>query len=189
MKFKVLNKTTPFKQFFQVDIYDFQHELFAGGWSDTISREIFVRGTAVAVLLHDPATDKLLLVEQFRPGAINDKDGPWLLEIVAGMVESGESPQEVARREALEEAACDVGKMEFIMDFYPSAGGSTEVITLYYAAVDLSKIKTGIHGLDTEDEDIRTTVESRQTVMSWLKSGKIKSALTIIALQWLALEK
>lgn len=189
MKFKILEKQTPFKRFFQIDIYQFQHELYAGGWSNTVTREVFERGRAVAVLLHDPVADTLLMVEQFRPGAIKDPDGPWMLEIVAGMVEEGEEDQDVARREAMEEANCEVTDMEFIMDYYPSAGGSTELIALYYAAVDLSNVETGIHGLDTENEDIRTSIMSRETVMQYLKQGKIKASLAIIALQWLALEK
>ena len=189
MKFKILEKQTPFKRFFQIDIYQFQHELYAGGWSNTVTREVFERGRAVAVLLHDPVADTLLMVEQFRPGAIRDPDGPWMLEIVAGMVEEGEEDQDVARREAMEEANCEVTDMEFIMDYYPSAGGSTELIALYYAAVDLSNVETGIHGLDTENEDIRTSIVPRETVMQHLKQGKIKASLAIIALQWLALEK
>jgi len=189
MKFKILEKQTPFKRFFQIDIYQFQHELYAGGWSNTVTREVFERGRAVAVLLHDPVADTLLMVEQFRPGAIRDPDGPWMLEIVAGMVEEGEEDKDVARREAMEEANCEVTDMEFIMDYYPSAGGSTELIALYYAAVDLSNVETGIHGLDTENEDIRTSIVPRETVMQYLKQGKIKASLAIIALQWLALEK
>lgn len=188
MQYKIIDKKTPFKRFFQIDIYELQHELFAGGWSDTVTREIFERGKAVAVLLHDPQSDQLLLVEQFRPGAIHDPNGPWMLEIVAGIVEAGESNEDVARREALEEAGCIVHDMEFIMDFYPSAGGSTELISLYYAAVDLSQVKTGIHGLETENEDIRTSIVPTQTVMEWLAEGKIKASLAIIALQWLALK-
>jgi ADP-ribose pyrophosphatase len=189
MQYKIISKKTPFKKFFQIDIYELQHELFDGGWSNIMTREIFERGKAVAVLLHDPATDHLLLVEQFRPGAMHDAEGPWMLEIVAGMVESGETNEDVARREVLEEANCTVGEMEFIMDFYPSAGGSTELISLYYAEVDLSDVKTGIHGLDTENEDIRTSIIPTQTVMQWLAQGKIKAALAIIALQWLALKQ
>jgi len=189
MKFKIINHTTPFKRFFQIDLYEFQHELFSGGWSDIVSREIFERGQAVAVLLHDPDADTLLLIEQFRPGAIRDEQGPWMLEIVAGMVEAGESKEDVARRESLEEAGCEVNDLEFIMDYYPSAGGSTELISLYYAAVDLSNITTGTHGLDDEHEDIRTSVVARETVMQWLAAGKIKASLAIIALQWLALRE
>ena len=189
MNFKVLDKKTPFEGFFKIDVYQLQHELFNGGWSDTFSREIFERGNAVAILLHDPKQDAILLVEQFRAGAINDKNGPWMQEIVAGIVEEGETNEDVARREAIEEAGCEVDELEFIMDFYPSAGGSTELISLYYAAVDLSQLKTGIHGLASENEDIKTTIVSRNEALDLLRNGKIKASLAIIALQWLALNK
>ncbi len=189
MKFKILDKQTPFKRFFKIDVYQLQHELFAGGWSEPFTREIFERGNAVAILLHDPVNDTVLLVEQFRAGAINDAQGPWMQEIVAGIVEEGETKEDVARREAFEEAGCEVNELEFIMDFYPSAGGSTELISLYYGAVDLSTLETGIHGLPSENEDIRTTIVSRSDALMQLREGKIKASLAIIALQWLALNK
>lgn len=189
MKFNIINKSTPFKRFFQIDVYELKHELFAGGWSEVMTREVFERGRAVAVLLHDPKTDQVLIIEQFRPGAIHDPDGPWMLEIVAGMVEEGEQHEDVARREAMEEAGCPVGEMTFIMDYYPSAGGSTEVISLYYAAVDLSTVNSGVHGLDSEHEDIRTRVVDTDTALEWLAQGKIKASLAVIALQWLTIQR
>ena len=189
MKFKILDKQTPFKRFFKIDVYKFQHELFAGGWSEPFTREIFERGNAVAILLHDPVNDTVLLVEQFRAGAINDKQGPWMQEIVAGIVEEGETKEDVARREAFEEAGCEVNELTFIMDFYPSAGGSTELISLYYGAIDLSTLDAGIHGLASENEDIRTSIVSRNEALTQLREGKIKASLAIIALQWLALNK
>lgn len=190
MKFDILNQQNLYQGFFRVDAYEFRHELFAGGWSDKVRREVFERRNAVAVLLHDPVADTLLMVEQFRPGAaLRDPDGAWMLEIVAGIVEDGESNEDVARREALEEAGCTVDTLEHIIDYYPSAGGSTEIVSLYYAPVDLSAVQTGIHGLPHEHEDIRISVVPRQTVMEWLRAGKIQASLAIIALQWLALEK
>ena len=189
MKFKIINKQTPYKGFFQIDCYEFQHELFRGGWSSTVKREIFERGNAVAVLIHDPVADTVLLVEQFRPGAaLRNKEEAWMIEIVAGIVEKGESYEDVARRESLEEAGCTLDKVEFMLDYYPSTGGSTERLSLYYAPLDLSKIQSGIHGLEAENEDIRVSIVPRKTVMKWLDAGKIKSSLAIIALQWLALK-
>ena len=190
MKFKILNQKIQYKGFFGIHTYEFQHELFNGGLSGVVKREIFERGSAVAVLLHDPVADSVLLVEQFRPGsAIRDKSSAWMIEIVAGITEEGESNEEVARRESQEEAGCEIDELEHIMDYYPSPGGSSELISLYYAPLDLSKIETGIHGLEEENEDIRVRVIARQEAMSWLRSGKINSSLAIIALQWLALEK
>lgn len=188
MKFEILDKQVPYKGFFQLEVYKLRHELYAGGWSGEVRREHLERGRAVAVLLHDPTTDQLLLVEQFRIGAIADKQGPWMLEIVAGMVEDGEEEADVARREAMEEANCTVADVEFMLDYYPSAGSCSETISIYYASVDLSAVKPGIHGLADEHEDIRTMLVPTATALEWLKAGKIRSSMTIIALQWLALK-
>ncbi|HIJ29450.1 MAG TPA: NUDIX domain-containing protein, partial [Gammaproteobacteria bacterium] len=100
--------------------YQLQHTLFDGGWSKPLSRELFERGHAVAVLLYDPKEDAVVMVEQFRIGALGHPDHPWFLEVVAGMVEEGESEEEVARRESVEEAGCRVGEMEFIARYWVS---------------------------------------------------------------------
>lgn len=187
MEFKTLSKNTKYQGFFRIDVYEFAHELFQGGWVNLVRREIFERGNAVAVLLHDPNTDSVLLVEQFRPGAIRDPQGPWMTEIVAGMVEEGESLEEVARRESMEEAGCNVDNLTHMLDYYPSAGGSTEQISVFYAPLDLSGIEEGIHGLDDEHEDIRVSLVPRVKAMQWINEGRLKSSLAIIALQWLTL--
>lgn len=189
MKFEIVDKQIPYQGFFELDVYTLRHELFAGGWSAEMRRELLVRGRAVAVLLHDPDTDQVLLIEQFRIGAVADPQGPWMLEIVAGIVESGKQDKEVARREAQEEAGCEVLNVEPVVDYYPSAGGCSEVISIYYAPLDLSGVKPGIHGLDDENEDIRTLLVPHDEAMMWVKQGKIRSSMTIIALQWLALKK
>ncbi|PIE00311.1 MAG: ADP-ribose diphosphatase [Thiothrix nivea] len=186
---KIIDKQTPYRGFFELDVYQLRHELFAGGWSNEVCREQLSRGRAVAVLLHDPNTDQVLLVEQFRIGAIADPQGPWMLEIIAGIVENGEQDEAVARREAQEEAGCELISVEPIADYYPSAGGCSETIRIYYAPLDLSAVKPGIHGLADENEDISTLLVSHNTAMAWLKQGKIRSSMTIIALQWLALKK
>ncbi|CAA6820817.1 MAG: ADP-ribose pyrophosphatase (EC [uncultured Thiotrichaceae bacterium] len=188
MKFKILSKETKYQGFFRIDVYDFDHELFAGGWVNPVRREVFERGNAVAVLLHDPKTDSVLMVEQFRAGAIRDPQGPWMIEIVAGIVEKGESLEDVARRESMEEAGCHVESLKHMLDYYPSAGGSTEQISLFYAPLDLSLVEEGIHGLPDEHEDIKVSIVPRSTAMQWIKEGKLKSSLAIIALQWLTLE-
>jgi ADP-ribose pyrophosphatase len=190
MKFEVLNQQTLYQGFFRMETWEFRHELFRGGWSGSVKREIFERGNAVAVLLHDPVADTVLLVEQFRPGAaLRNANDAWMVEIVAGIVEKGESNEQVAKREAMEEAGCQITEVNHMLDYYPSAGGSTEIISLFYAPLDLSSVSTGIHGLEHENEDIRVSVVPVKTALLWIKSGKIKASLAIIALQWLALEK
>ncbi|HEX4869266.1 MAG TPA: NUDIX domain-containing protein [Moraxellaceae bacterium] len=176
-----------FKGFYRVDKLHLRHRQFAGGMGPLITREMFVRPHAVAVLAYDADADEVLLIEQFRVGAL-DTPHPWQFEIVAGLVEPGEAPEDVARREALEEAGVSLGAMEKVMDFLPSPGGSDEVLTLYVARADLGAAG-GIHGLAEEGEDIRVNVMSVNQALAALQRGRINNAPCIIALQWLALNK
>lgn len=185
---KVLQKRTEYDGFFRLEHLELKHSLFAGGWSAIVKRELLVRGRAVGVLLFDPIHDQVVLVEQFRVGALNAPSSPWLIEVVAGMVESGESLEEVAQRETYEEAGLKLQDNELIKicDYYVSPGGSDEQMTLFCAKVDASQAK-GIHGLDKEHEDIRVVVFSMSEIKHSLRDGKVNNATTLIALQWLCL--
>ncbi len=187
-KWKLAKHLTLFEKYFKLEEYSIRHELFDGGFSPVFAREIFERGTVVAVLPYDPRRDKVVLIEQFRAGAIKDADGPWLIECVAGVIEVGESEPEVARREAMEEAGCTIHELEPISRYYVSPGGTTEHCSLYCGLV-ASEGVGGIHGLAGENEDIRVMVVDSSQAFSWLQKGKIKSSATIIALQWLQLNE
>lgn len=176
-----------FKGFYRVDKLHLRHRQFAGGMGPLITRELFVRPHAVAVLVYDAETDEVLLIEQFRVGALETVH-PWQFEIVAGLVEPGEAPEDVARREAREEAGIELGALEKVMDFLPSPGGSDEVLTLYVGRADLGSAG-GLHGLAEEGEDIRVNVMSLNQALATLQRGRINNAPCIIALQWLALNK
>lgn len=176
-----------YKGFYRVDKLHLRHRQFAGGMGPVITREMFVRHPAVAVLAYDADSDEVLLIEQFRVGAL-DGPYPWQFEIIAGLVEPGESPEEVARREAREEAGVALEQLEKVMEFLPSPGGSDEVLTLYVARADLGSAG-GIHGLPEEGEDIRVNVMSVNQALAALQRGRINNAPCIIALQWLALNK
>jgi ADP-ribose pyrophosphatase len=166
-----------------------RHRLFAGGWSNDFSRELFRRDQAAGVLLYDPKMDKLVLVEQFRVGLLDAMDqSPWALELVAGIVGEGESAAGMAQREVSEEAGLDIGSPQFICDYFNSPGGSTERIKLFYAEVDAGQA-AGIHGLVEENEDIRVVVMTFDEVWSAFVSGRINNAMAIIALQWLSLKR
>ncbi|MCF7519867.1 MULTISPECIES: NUDIX domain-containing protein [Pseudoalteromonas] len=175
--------------FFKVNLYRFRHALFSGGESVEIKREILERGHAVAVLPYDPATDQILLVEQVRIGALASKQSPWLLECIAGMADGSTDYEQVAKREAWEEAGIELGELEFMMSYLSSPGGTTERLYLYLARADLSQYQEGIFGLDNEDEDIKTHVMSYTEAMLRLEQGEIDNAATVISLQWLALNK
>lgn len=187
-QFEILNKEIVYQGFFRVEKYRLKHTMFAGGWSSEITRELFMRGSCVAVLLYDPDADKVVLIEQFRTGAIATPNKAWLVEIVAGAIEDGESAEEVAYRESLEEAGCEIQQLMVINEFYTTPGGSSEWITLFCGKVDSSQVG-GIHGLDHEDEDILVRAVDFEEAYLMLENGEINSAIPIIAIQWLTLNR
>ncbi len=188
---EVLAEPLVYKGFFRVREVTLRHRLFAGGWSQPISREVFLRGDAVDLLLFDPVLEQVALVEQFRVGALErarsaSVDSPWLLELVAGMIDKDEAPDEVARREAREETGLAVDEMESIADYYASPGGCSEYFYLYCARADLSASTDGaLYGLEDESEDIRLHLLSLQRCWQMLDEGAFNNAHIIIALQWL----
>ncbi len=165
--------------------YTFQHKLFAGGWSEPVEREMFERGHAAALLPYDPIEDKVVMIEQIRVGALEHAN-PWQMEIVAGVIDTDESSEEVVRREAMEEAGVEVGKIESITSYYPSSGGCSEKLDVFVGQVDAASAQ-GIHGLDYEDEDIKVHGMSRQDAYQLVRDGNIENGASIIALQWLEL--
>ncbi|HRC72439.1 MAG TPA: NUDIX domain-containing protein [Candidatus Competibacter sp.] len=189
-QFEVLDKSICYSGFFRMEKYRLRHELFAGGWSGEMSRECLERGHAVAVLLYDPGTDQVVLLEQFRIGALDYPVGPWLLEIVAGIMDDpAETAEEVARRETMEEAGCVPLELAPICRYLVSPGGTSESITLFCGRVDAASVASGVHGLASEHEDIRVRVVSRTEALDLLQAGRINSAAPIIALQWLELNR
>ena len=142
-----------------------------------------------AVLPYDPVRDAVVLIEQFRAGKmLSGAADPWMIEVVAGIIEDGETPEAMVRREAVEEAGCRIGELETLPAFYTSAGGSSEYAHLFCGRVDSSGVG-GIHGLDCEDEDIRVIVEPADRALERLARGGIDSAIAVVALQWLALNR
>jgi len=180
-------KIVKYKGFFTLSEYRFQHRLFNGQVSDIVSREVLERGHAVILLAYDHQQDKVVLIEQIRIGAIESNDTPWLLEMIAGMLDhEGENEEQVARREAQEEAGITIGRCEQVLSYLASPGGMTERLTVFIGEVDANTAQ-GIHGVSDEHEDIRVHVVERQVAYQWLCEGKINNAGAIIALQWLQL--
>ena len=184
----VTRRETLFQGFYRVDKLWITHRRFNGGTVD-IARELFVRPPAAGVILYDAPADQVLLIEQFRVGALNGQH-PWQIEVVAGLIGDGETPAEVAARETLEEAGVtvDAATFEQVGSFLTSAGGSDERFTLYAAPADLSRAG-GLHGLVTEGEDIRASVYSLPQALQMVANGRIDNVVCILALQWLALNK
>ena len=183
---EIIARETLYSGFFSMELYRFRHRLFNGEMSGEIKREIFERGHAAVLLPYDPVRDEVVLVEQVRIAAYDTSETPWLLEMVAGMIEEGESVEDVARREALEEAGLVVGRTKPVLSYLASPGGTTERSSIMVGEVDATTAE-GIHGLADENEDIRVHVVSREQAYQWVEEGKIDNAASVIALQWLQL--
>jgi len=175
--------------FFRMEHFLFRHRLYEGDWSPQLSREILVHSPVAPVIPYDPVRDEIVLIEQFRGGIYASGDeNPWSVEIVAGIIELGETAAEMAVREAKEEAGCVMTDVEKILDFYPSPSGSSEYVALYWGRV--STIGVGeFHGVAEEGEDIRVFTETTDEALRKITTGEINSSKGIIGVQWLALNR
>jgi ADP-ribose pyrophosphatase len=185
---EILDEKEAYRGFYQLKQYLLRHRLFAGGWSRPLKREVVCRIPAVAVLLYDAKADAVVLIEQFRVGALQHADGPWQLEMVAGLIDTDETPEQVAVRECQEEAGVSIttGQLHKLCEYLVTPGGSNESLTIYCAPVDANEIG-GFHGVPNEGQDIRVLSMARAELWQWLQEGKVTNAATIIALQWLEL--
>lgn len=183
---EILSRERLFKHYLALDRCVLRHRLHAGGMSRPISRDLIPRGAAAGVLLYDPPRDVVVLVEQFRIGAHGAGFDPWVLEIVAGMVGPGEDAAEVACREAREEAGARVDALIPISRHLASPGFTDETVETFLGRVDSEGVG-GIHGLAEEDEDIRVVTMPFADALAACMDGRIANAMTLIALQWLAL--
>ena len=179
---QITQTETAFRGFFKMVRYQLKHKLFAGGWSTPIQREMFERGHAVALLPYDPVTDEFVLIQQFRLGAMATCDNPWLVEVIAGMIEEGYSAEEVCHKEAMEVAGIRLTDLQKVTSYLSSPGGTTERIDIFMARTD-STVAVGLHGCDNEAEDIKVLRVKREQARQWLVDGTINNAAGIIALQ------
>lgn len=175
-----------FKGFFTLDRLTLTHSLFTGGVSQPLQRELIYRGNAVAILLYDPDMDAVVIIEQFRVGALDDENGSWLYELVAGFQEQGESIEDVIERELHEEAGLEAARSEHIATYYSNPANSSDRVILVCAQVDAS-LAGGIHGLESEGEDIKVHVIPYQQIEHALQRRRSASATPLIAMQWLQL--
>ncbi len=185
---EVLERTVAFEGFFRLLRYRLRHRLFAGGTSRELVRELHERGDAAVVLPYDPVRLEVVLVEQFRVGALERPGDPWLLEPVAGIIEPGETPAGVARREAEEEAGLELLDLVPVGSYYPSPGASSELCHAFIARVD-ARGAGGLFGLAEHGEDVKAHVVPLATALGWLADGRLRAASALITLQWLALHR
>ncbi|TVR84021.1 MAG: NUDIX domain-containing protein [Rhodospirillales bacterium] len=188
---EVLEEDVGYQGIFRVDRYRLRHCLYAGGWSAPMAREVFERGHAVAVIPFDPVRDRLVLIEQFRAGAFAaartpwfaEDFSPWLLEVVAGIIDEGETPEQVAKRETLEEIGCTVHDLVPVCRTLASPGACSESVAIFCGRIDADEA-TAFAGMVHEHEDIRVLVVSPEEAFQWLDQGRIVNATTLVALHW-----
>ena len=185
---EIISRKASHEGFIPVDVLQLKHKLYNGGWSEALRRELALRNPAVGVLLYDPNREVVVLVKQFRTGALSTSQSPWLLEVVAGIADAGEAPADVVKRETKEEANCEIDELELICEYFNSPGWTNEKVSLFCARVDSTQMG-GIHGLDDEHEDILIVIKRLDEVVAAIANGEINNAMTIIAVQWLQLNK
>jgi ADP-ribose pyrophosphatase len=186
-KYEILLREVLFQGYFRVERLHFQHDRFDGGQSPIYTREIFHRSPHVAgVLLFDPQHDKVVMIEQFRVAPADAGHKPWMIELVMGMVDANETPEQAARREAVEEAGCVVQELQPIAGYFSSPGGTSEYIHLFAGRVT-APADGGLFGITAENEDIKVHVMDAVQAISLLYTNKIQDAQTLVAMQWFAM--
>ena len=181
-----LSRCRAYTNFLAVQELRLRHRRFDGGWSEPLERVVVAWGDAVSVLPYDPRLDSVLLIEQFRPApAARGDRRPWCLEVIAGRLDTIESPEATARREAVEEAGVTLGRLVEVGAFYPSPGHACEHVTSFVGEADLNRTG-GVYGLDQEGEDIRSLVLSFEEAIAAAASGAVNTAYALLSLYWLA---
>ena len=182
-KFKILDKKNIHDGFFKMNEVTLKYKKYNGDWSNEIKRELFGGAQVSAVLPYDPVNKKIVLIQQFRPGTISKDNQNYLDEIVAGIIDPGETPEDTAKRECLEETGCEVSNLSPIQGYFPAPGSSESFYNLFLGEV-IAPDKEIIRGLENENEDILVKSYSFDEVKTKMNKKEILNGLTLIALQW-----
>ncbi|NTT86386.1 NUDIX domain-containing protein [Tabrizicola sp. SY72] len=185
-----LARREPYAFFFAVEEHDLRFRRFDGSLSPQVTRAAFLSGDAVTVLPYDPTRDRVLLVEQFRAGPFARGDRqPWQLEAIAGRIDPGETPEDAARREAVEEAGLTLGALLPVAGYYPSPGICAEYLYSYVALCDLPDGAAGVFGVEGEAEDIRGHLIGFDDLMTLVATGEAGNAPLLLTALWLQRER
>jgi nudix-type nucleoside diphosphatase (YffH/AdpP family) len=182
----------PYEGFHRVEEWLIDHPRFDGTRSGPLTRAVSHVTDAATVLPWDPVRDRVLVVEQVRVGPLAKGDPlPWLLEPVAGLIDAGETAEETALRELLEEAGITAppDALDFVARYYPSPGGLAQVLHSYVVRCDLPDEVAGLGGVDAEGEDIRAHLVAVDDLLAMVASGEAANAPLIVSAQWLALAR
>jgi nudix-type nucleoside diphosphatase (YffH/AdpP family) len=135
----------------------------------TVCEVVEHRGAAAIVPILD---DNVIFVRQFRYAASSE-----LLEIPAGTLEPGETPEACAKRELEEETGYRCHEIQKILECFVAPGYSTEKIHFYLARkLKRSKMKT------EEDERIEVELVPITSALEKIRNGEIHDAKTIAGL-------
>ena len=187
LKYKIINKKNLYSGFFSLNKYEFVHKKHNGEWTSTVEREVFSGAHVSTLLPYDPIKKEIILIQQFRAGVLSRYDDDYLYEIVAGIIDKGENPEETAVRECFEETGCEVKKIHPIQSYFPAPGSSESYYHLYLGEIQAFDGER-IRGLENENEDILVKSFKVDEVRQMLKENKIINGLTLIALQWFFLD-
>ncbi len=182
-KFKIINKKNIHSGFFKLNEVTLKYQKYDGNWSNEIKRELFGGAQVSCVLPYDPKNKKIVLIQQFRPGTIFSKNKNYLDEIVAGIIDPGETPEDTAKRECLEETGCEISNLTSIQGYFPAPGSSESFYHLFVGKV-IAPEKEIIKGLETENEDILVKSYSYEEVRKKIEKKEILNGVTLVALQW-----
>ncbi|WP_321867506.1 NUDIX domain-containing protein [Paraburkholderia tropica] len=183
-KVEVETKARILDDFFKVDQAHLRFEKSDGLMSPLVRRLNFERGDSVAAIMFDPDTSMLTFARQFRYPTYEKGPG-WIIELIAGAVDKGETPEAAIRREIVEESGYDPVSIEPVSTFYTTPGGSSERIILYYAEVsERSRVGAG-GGVASEAEDIELVQLRLEDALEKMASGQIVDGKTMIGLYWL----
>ncbi|MFO1070944.1 MAG: NUDIX domain-containing protein [Geminicoccaceae bacterium] len=182
--YEIVERRPAYQGFFRLDVVRLRHRRFDGEWSQVITRELFAMRRAATVLPWDPVSDRVVLVEQFRTGAIDICERPWMLEACAGLAEGSEPAEDIARRECFEESGLMPRRLAWACDYASSPGATTEKVSVYVGEVT-APASGGIYGKAEEGEDIRTHVLPFAEALAMVGDGRIIAITAVVSLFWL----
>lgn len=176
----------PYLNYFAAREVDLQFRRRDGTMSRVVNRGALIMGEASAVLPYDPVQDKVLVIRQFRaPLYMGGARSPWIREPVAGMVDAGETPEDAARREAMEEAGLTLRHLECVGPSHASPGALADRLVLFIGLTDLTDLAAG-GGVDSEEEDIAREILSFDALMQGIDSQAFRNLPLIALALWLA---
>ncbi len=183
--YRILERESVSRGFLSIERMQLQHASFSSDRPLTVTREVMHRGEASAIMIHDPLLDLVVMVEQFRVGGVDSAPGPWFIEIPAGVIDAGETAEQAAIREAREETGVSLLTIEPVVSYFPSAGGSSEKVHLFYGTADLNGFEERVMGEESEGENVLARAIPFTEAVNGITSGAIRDVASIIAIYWM----